>query len=60
MARAYVMEGSELKGNASLFSDIISGMEYVYLNQYNETTAEIGNWWSWETVTQENRHSLWQ
>ena len=48
MARAYVMDGSELKGNASLFSDIISGMEFVYLNQYNETTAEIGNWWNWE------------
>ncbi len=48
MAKAYVMDGSELKGNASLFGDIISGMEFVYLNQYNETTAEIGNWWSWE------------
>lgn len=48
MAKAYVMDGSSMQGNAALFADIISGMETVYLNQYNENTAEIGNWWSWE------------
>ncbi len=48
MAKAYVLSGSSLKGDASLLNDIIAGMEYVYVNQYNENTAEIGNWWNWE------------
>lgn len=48
MAKAYAMKDSPLKGNKGLLDTIVSGCEFVYLNQYNEQTAETGNWWNWE------------
>lgn len=48
MAKAYAMKDSPLKGNKGLLDAIVSGCEFVYLTQYNEKTAETGNWWNWE------------
>ena len=48
MAKAYAMKDSPLKDNKGLLDTIVSGCEFVYLKQYNEETAETGNWWNWE------------
>ena len=39
--------GSSLKG-MRLVADILSGLDWMYANKYNETKSETGNWWDWE------------
>lgn len=51
MALAYAMNGSPLKGNASLISDVISGLDWVYTNWYNESETQFGNWWDFQIGT---------
>ncbi|MEC0256568.1 polysaccharide lyase family 8 super-sandwich domain-containing protein [Paenibacillus lautus] len=48
MALAYATTGSSLKGNEQLAADILSGLDWMYANKYNETKGETGNWWDWE------------
>ncbi|MDQ0900653.1 polysaccharide lyase family 8 super-sandwich domain-containing protein [Paenibacillus sp. V4I7] len=48
MALAYATTGSSLYGNTSLAADILSGLDWMYANKYNETKGESGNWWDWE------------
>lgn len=48
MAIAFATTGSSLKGNTQLVSDILSGLDWMYANKYNETKSETGNWWHWE------------
>ncbi|MDR6882429.1 hypothetical protein J2X61_004210 [Bacillus sp. 3255] len=38
MALAYKTEGSALKGNTTLRDDIISAMDWLYVNKYNENS----------------------
>ena len=47
MALAWAMTGSSLKGNTSLAADIVSGLDWMYANRYNETVTQFGNWWYW-------------
>ncbi|MDQ0973578.1 hyaluronate lyase [Neobacillus niacini] len=48
MALAYSSEGSKLYQNQVLKQDIISGLDWMYANRYNEKKSEYGNWWNWE------------
>ncbi|MCZ8511099.1 polysaccharide lyase beta-sandwich domain-containing protein [Paenibacillus filicis] len=51
MALAYSIEGSRLYHNAALRDDIVSTLDWLYANRYNETKGEISNWWDWEIGT---------
>ncbi len=48
MALAYATEGSRLKGNGSLKTDIIGGLDWLYVNRYNETTPMHDEWFHLE------------
>jgi hyaluronate lyase len=51
MALAYSSIGSSLQGNASLLTDILGGLEWMYANRYNESKDEYNNWFDWEIGT---------
>ena len=51
MALGYAVKGSNLYGNTQLRSDIISAMDWLYTNRYNDTITEYGNWWEWDIGT---------
>ncbi|MCU6712122.1 DNRLRE domain-containing protein [Paenibacillus sp. J5C_2022] len=62
MAEAYVMEDSSLYGNSELKDAIVSAMNWIYSNWYNESiipdppsyddhdteTWTVGNWYDWQ------------
>ncbi|MEY8748161.1 polysaccharide lyase family 8 super-sandwich domain-containing protein [Bacillales bacterium AN1005] len=48
MALVYSSKGSTFFHNQALKADIISGLEWLKNNRYNETKDEYGNWWDWE------------
>lgn len=51
MALAYSTKGSDLENNEAMLMDIISGLEWLYANRYNETIPNTGNWYNWEIGT---------
>jgi hyaluronate lyase len=48
MALAYATPGSSLKGNASLKSDIVGGLDWMYARRYNEKTPMHDEWFHLE------------
>lgn len=58
MALAYSIEGTNLYQNVDLKDDILSAMEWMYANRYNETKNPYGNWWEWEIGTPHNLNNL--
>lgn len=49
MALAYNLEGSSLYKDSELKSDILSALEWLYVNHYNEATDDSGqNWWDYK------------
>lgn len=48
MALAYSLKGSSLFHNEALKSDILSTLDWLNANRYNESKTEYGNWWDWE------------
>lgn len=50
MALAYRSNGSFLKGNTKLKTDIVNALKWQYVNRYNSNTAtqQYGNWYIWE------------
>ena len=48
MALAYTITGSSLKGNASLKADIVSGLDWMYAERYNERTPMHFEWFHLE------------
>jgi len=48
MAVAYRTLGSPLAGDASFQADIVSALDWMYTNRYNETKVRYDNWWDWE------------
>ena len=54
MALAYSSSGSSLQGNAMLANDIIKGLDWMYVNQYNPSKTEIDNWYDWKSVRRSN------
>ncbi|MBP1965362.1 polysaccharide lyase family 8 super-sandwich domain-containing protein [Paenibacillus aceris] len=51
MALAYATTSSSLHGNTSLATDIISGMDWMYANRFNEKKSEFDNWYHWEIAS---------
>ncbi len=51
MAKAYGVIGSPFYGNEALRDDIVSALEWMYVNRYNETKTAYDNWWDWELGT---------
>ncbi|MFG2650532.1 polysaccharide lyase 8 family protein [Streptomyces sp. NPDC048436] len=48
MAQAYRQEGTGLTGDAGLRADILTGLDHLYAQVYNENQARFGNWYSWQ------------
>ncbi len=48
MAQGWATIGSAVYSNASLAADIVSGLDWMYTNRYNEARSEYNNWWDWE------------
>ncbi|MEV0112951.1 polysaccharide lyase 8 family protein [Streptomyces sp. NPDC050844] len=48
MAQAYRQEGTGLTGDAALKADILTGLDHLYAQVYNENQARFGNWYSWQ------------
>ncbi len=48
MAVAYATNGSSLYNNTSLRADLISALDWMYTNRYNQTKSKYDNWWDWE------------
>jgi len=48
MALAYSLKGSPLENNKELLRDIISGLDWMYENKYNERASYYDNWWPWD------------
>ncbi|WNR44052.1 polysaccharide lyase 8 family protein [Paenibacillus roseipurpureus] len=54
MAVALKTTGSSLLNNSALKADIISGLDWLYANYYNEgltNQTPYDNWWDWEIGT---------
>ncbi|MFE5934915.1 polysaccharide lyase 8 family protein [Streptomyces sp. NPDC056470] len=48
MAEAYSQPGTGLTGDAGLRDAVIGGLDHLYAEVYNETTARYGNWYNWQ------------
>ncbi|WP_206109234.1 polysaccharide lyase family 8 super-sandwich domain-containing protein [Paenibacillus sp. HB172176] len=48
MAFVYSVPSSPLYGDADLREDILGGIDWLYLNRYNEDKPVVGNWFVWE------------
>ena len=50
MSKAYLLEGSELKGNSDLLKDIVYGLDWIVENKYTGEGEKVpfGNWWDWQ------------
>lgn len=48
MALAYHLPSSPLYHNTALKNDIISSIDWMYANKYNEDTTQYDNWFHWE------------
>jgi len=48
MALGWAMTGSSLQGNTNLAAAILSGLDWMYTNCYNEHVTQSGDWWYWE------------
>ncbi|MBB6714488.1 polysaccharide lyase 8 family protein [Clostridium gasigenes] len=57
MAVAYVMEGSRLKGNTDLLSDITYGLEWMKTNRY-DGKKYYNNWWDFEVGAPQKLNSI--
>lgn len=58
MARAYATYGSNLYQNTSLKTDIISALDWLYANHFNETITKFGNWYNWEISVPEKLNTI--
>ena len=48
MAQGWAMTGSPLYHNSSLADDILSALDWMHANRYNETKSQYNNWWDWK------------
>ncbi|WP_187434309.1 polysaccharide lyase family 8 super-sandwich domain-containing protein [Paenibacillus methanolicus] len=48
MAKAFVMEGSPVRGEPALYDAIMDGLDWMLEQEYFEGQVEYGNWWNWE------------
>ncbi|MDG4864255.1 polysaccharide lyase 8 family protein [Streptomyces sp. T-3] len=48
MAQAYSQQGTGQTGDAALKTAILTGLDHLYTQVYNEGQARYGNWYSWQ------------
>ncbi|MBC9712874.1 polysaccharide lyase 8 family protein [Streptomyces sp. TRM66268-LWL] len=48
MAQAYCQQGTGLTGDAALKTAIVTGLDHLYAQVYNENRTRFGNWYSWQ------------
>ncbi|GLW47388.1 lyase [Streptomyces sp. NBRC 14336] len=48
LALAYSRPGTGLTGNSTLRTAILTGLDHLYTDVYNENRARYGNWYSWQ------------
>ncbi|MEU2429915.1 polysaccharide lyase 8 family protein [Streptomyces sp. NPDC007861] len=48
MAQAYCQQGTGQTGNASLAAAVLTGLDHMYAQVYNEGQARFGNWYNWQ------------
>ncbi len=48
LALAYTTPGGSLCGNSALRDDLVSALDWMYANIYNENKAQTGNWWHYQ------------
>ncbi|MGW6565850.1 polysaccharide lyase 8 family protein [Streptomyces sp. NPDC054975] len=48
MAEAYSQPGTGLTGDAVLRDAVLTGLEHLHTEVYNENTARYGNWYNWQ------------
>ena len=48
LASAWAQPGGSLQGDASLLQAVVGGLDWMYANHYNASTAEFDNWWDWQ------------
>jgi hyaluronate lyase len=48
MSQGWATKGSSVYSNATLAADIISALDWMYTNVYNEHITQYDNWWDWE------------
>lgn len=51
MAIAYETPGTALAGDPMLLGDMLSALDWLYANRYNQTASAYNNWWDWEIGT---------
>lgn len=48
LAQAYCQPGTGLTGDTSLKTAILTGLDHLYSEVYNENQTRYGNWYSWQ------------
>ncbi|WP_330309499.1 MULTISPECIES: polysaccharide lyase 8 family protein [unclassified Streptomyces] len=48
LAQAYSQAGTGLTGDSGLRDDILTGLDHLYSEVYNENQTRYGNWYSWQ------------
>ncbi|MFF0287016.1 polysaccharide lyase 8 family protein [Streptomyces sp. NPDC005262] len=48
MAQAFCQQGTGLTGDAGLGTDILTGLDHLCSQVYNESRTRYGNWYSWQ------------
>lgn len=51
MAAAYKNPLSDFYGNAELLDDVLAGLSWLHIYQYNASKPITDNWWDWEIGT---------
>lgn len=54
LAQAYAQPGTGLTGDPALLSGIVTGLDHVNSQVYNENTTRYGNWWDWQIGAPQN------
>ncbi|MFJ8309858.1 MULTISPECIES: polysaccharide lyase 8 family protein [unclassified Streptomyces] len=48
MAEAYSQPGTGLTGDTALAAAVVTGLDHLHGDVYNENRAPFGNWWNWQ------------
>ncbi|MEV0174675.1 polysaccharide lyase 8 family protein [Streptomyces sp. NPDC050803] len=48
LAQAYCQPGTGLTGDTTLKNTILTGLDHLYSDVYNENRTRYGNWYSWQ------------
>ncbi|WP_326718315.1 polysaccharide lyase 8 family protein [Streptomyces sp. NBC_00243] len=48
LAQAYAQPGTGLTGDPTLLNAVVTGLDHLNSQVYNENTVRYGNWWDWQ------------